>query len=138
MKRSALFVTLVPLIAIAFLLVNFAHPPWTVVRIIGLILVLAAGTGLTVARLQLGNSFSIRPEAHALVTQGIYSKIRNPVYVFGVILFAGLLLFLNEPKWSWLLLILIAMQVLRARAESRVLEERFGDTYRRYRAATWF
>jgi protein-S-isoprenylcysteine O-methyltransferase Ste14 len=138
MKRSALFFTLVPPIAIAVLVVNFAHRPWTALQIVGLILVLSSGTGLTLARLQLGNSFSIRPEAHALVTQGIYSKIRNPVYVFGVILFAGLLLFLNEPKWSWLLLILIAMQVLRARAESRVLEERFGDTYRRYRAATWF
>jgi protein-S-isoprenylcysteine O-methyltransferase Ste14 len=138
MKRSALFFILVPLIAIAFVLVNFAHPPWTPVRILGLLITLAAGTALTVARLQLGNSFSIRPEAHELVTRGIYSKIRNPVYVFGAFLVAGLLLYLDQLRWLWILLLLIPIQLLRARAESRVLEDRFGDDYRRYRASTWF
>ena len=138
MKRSALFVTVVPLIAIAFLLVNFAHPPWTLARIFGLVLVLAAGVALTMARVQLGNSFSLRPEAHELVTRGIYSKISNPIYVFGAILIIGLLLFLDQPKWFLVLLVIIPMQIIRARAESKVLEERFGDTYRRYKSQTWF
>ncbi|MGA2418877.1 MAG: isoprenylcysteine carboxylmethyltransferase family protein [Candidatus Acidiferrum sp.] len=138
MKRSALVVTVVPLVAVAFLLVNFAPAPWTPVRIFGLLVVLASGAALTIARLQLGNSFSIRPEAHELVVTGIYSRVRNPVYVFGVLLLAGLLLYLDRPKYSWLLLILIPMQVLRARAESRVLEERFGDAYRQYKSRTWF
>ena len=35
------------------------------------------------------------------------------------------------------LLPLIALQVWRARAEARVLEERFGEEYLRYRAQTW-
>jgi protein-S-isoprenylcysteine O-methyltransferase Ste14 len=138
MKRSALIVTIVPLVAIAFLLVNFAHPPWTLARMFGLVLVLDAGVALTVSRVQLGNSFSLRPEAHELVTRGIYSKIRNPIYVFGAILIAGLLLFLNQPKWLLVLLIIIPVQIVRARAEGRVLEERFGDTYRRYKDQTWF
>jgi protein-S-isoprenylcysteine O-methyltransferase Ste14 len=30
------------------------------------------------------------------------------------------------------------MQVWRARNEARVLEAKFGDTYRQYRAKTWF
>jgi protein-S-isoprenylcysteine O-methyltransferase Ste14 len=138
MKRSALFVTVVPMVAIAFLMVNFAHPPWTPIRLFGLLLTLAAAVALTVARVQLGNSFSLRPEAHELVTQGIYSKISNPIYVFGAILIAGLLLFLNQPKWLLILLVIIPMQIIRARAESKVLEERFGDAYRRYRSQTWF
>src|SRR5271170_7415640 len=138
MKRSALIVTIVPLVAIAFLLVNFAHPPWTLARMFGLVLVLAAGVALTVSRVQLGNSFSLRPEAHELVTRGIYSKIRNPIYVFGAILIAGLLLFLNQPKWLLVLLIIIPAQIVRARAESKVREGRFGNTYRRYKSQTWF
>src|SRR5271168_1143422 len=138
MKRSALIVTVVPLAAVAFLLVKFAPSPWTPLRILGLLVVLACGAALTIARLQLGNSFSIRPEAHALVTTGIYSRIRNPVYVFGILLLAGLLLYLDRPKYFWLFLIVIPMQVLRARAESRVLEERFGDAYRQYKSHTWF
>jgi protein-S-isoprenylcysteine O-methyltransferase Ste14 len=138
MKRSALFVTVVPLVAIAFLVLNFAHPPWTLIRIFGLLLMLAAAIALTVARVQLGNSFSLRPEAHELVTRGIYSRISNPIYVFGAILITGLLLFLEQPKWLLLLLIIIPVQVVRARAESKVLEERFGDAYRRYKSQTWF
>jgi protein-S-isoprenylcysteine O-methyltransferase Ste14 len=30
------------------------------------------------------------------------------------------------------------VQIVRARAEGRVLEERFGDAYRRYKDQTWF
>jgi protein-S-isoprenylcysteine O-methyltransferase Ste14 len=138
MKRSALIVTVVPIVGIPLLLLNFAPSSWTPGRIFGLFLVLVAGTALTVARFQLGNSFSIRPEAHELVTKGIYSKIRNPIYVFGFILIAGLLLFLNRPEWFWAFLILIPVQVMRARAEGRVLEERFGDAYRHYKSQTWF
>jgi len=138
MNRSALIITVVPIVGIPLLLLKFAPSSWTPVRIFGLLLVLAAGTGLTVARFQLGNSFSLRPEAHELVTKGIYSKIRNPIYVFGVILFAGLLLFLDQPKWFWAFLILIPVQAMRARAEGRVLEERFGDAYRHYKSQTWF
>src|SRR5271170_1879217 len=138
MKRSALIVTVVPIIGIPLLLLNFAHPPWTSVRIFGLLLVLVAGAALTVARVQLGNSFSLRPEAHELVTRGIYSKISNPIYVFGAILITGLVLFLNQPKWLLVLLVIILMQIVRARAESKVREGRFGNTYRRYKSQTWF
>jgi len=31
-----------------------------------------------------------------------------------------------------------AMQAVRAKKESAVLEEAFGDEYRRYKAQTWF
>jgi protein-S-isoprenylcysteine O-methyltransferase Ste14 len=30
------------------------------------------------------------------------------------------------------------IQVLRARKESKVLEEKFGDEYRQYKRSTWF
>jgi protein-S-isoprenylcysteine O-methyltransferase Ste14 len=35
------------------------------------------------ARHQLGASFAVRAEATKLVTHGIYSKIRNPICLFG-------------------------------------------------------
>jgi protein-S-isoprenylcysteine O-methyltransferase Ste14 len=43
------------------------------------------------------------------------------------------------PTW-WplaLLLLIIPMQIVRARREAAVLEAEFGDEYRRYRAGTW-
>jgi protein-S-isoprenylcysteine O-methyltransferase Ste14 len=33
---------------------------------------------------------------------------------------------------------LIPVQMMRARSEAKVLEEKFGEEYRRYRAGTWF
>jgi protein-S-isoprenylcysteine O-methyltransferase Ste14 len=30
------------------------------------------------------------------------------------------------------------MQIVRARAEGKALEERFGETYRQYKEQTWF
>jgi protein-S-isoprenylcysteine O-methyltransferase Ste14 len=138
MSRSALFVAIVPLAAFLYLAYLFARPPWTMLRITGLALMIAGLLFLTVARFQLGSSFSVAPEARQLVTHGIYSRIRNPIYVFSSAAIAGLILFLERPYFLLALLILILLQIVRARAESRVLEEHFGDAYRQYKANTWF
>jgi protein-S-isoprenylcysteine O-methyltransferase Ste14 len=138
MKRSALFTTLLPAIAIAGLLIKFSNLPWTALRTLGLFLAVAGLALVALARYQLGNSFTLVPQARALVTHGIYSKIRNPVYIFSALAIAGLFLYLNRPLFFWIFLILIPLQVIRARAESRVLEARFGDAYRQYCSQTWF
>jgi protein-S-isoprenylcysteine O-methyltransferase Ste14 len=138
MKRSALMVTIVPVLAIGYLVFEFAHPPWTPMRLWGLILMIPALILLTVSRIQLGNSFSVSPQAKQLVTHGIYSRIRNPIYVFGTIVFTGLFLFLERPYLLLLLMPVLILQISRARAEARILEEHFGDQYRQYKASTWF
>ena len=138
MKRSALMVTIIPLLAIAYLVYEFAHPPWTVMRLAGLLLMTPALILLTVSRIQLGNSFSVSPQATQLVTRGIYSCIRNPIYVFGTLVFTGLFLFLERPFLLLLLVPVLILQITRARAEARVLEAHFGDQYRQYKAQTWF
>jgi protein-S-isoprenylcysteine O-methyltransferase Ste14 len=138
MNRSALFVTLVPLIAISALIWGFWNLPYTPFRLAGLVLLAIGIPFLTIARFQLGDSFSVKPEAKALVSRGLYSKIRNPVYVFACFVLAGLFLYLERPALLFLLFPLIVLQVSRARAEARVLEEKFGEEYRAYRARTWF
>jgi protein-S-isoprenylcysteine O-methyltransferase Ste14 len=91
-----------------------------------------------VARLQLGASFSVRPEARRLVDTGLYSRLRHPIYVFGTAAF--LLVLLALQGWPALVIwaILIPVQIIRARREERVLAEAFGDDYEAYRGATWF
>jgi protein-S-isoprenylcysteine O-methyltransferase Ste14 len=37
-----------------------------------------------------------------------------------------------------LFVVLIPLQIQRARTESKVLERAFGDEYRAYKARTWF
>jgi protein-S-isoprenylcysteine O-methyltransferase Ste14 len=111
---------------------------WDLQRDIGTTLVVLGIIGLAVARYQLGRSFAIRAEAYQLVTRGIYSKIRNPIYVSGTILFAGIVLIIHKPVGWLLVLAIIVLQTVRARREARVLEAAFGDAYREYRRKTWF
>ena len=40
-----------------------------------------------VARWQLGDAFSLTAKAQHQVTRGLYSKIRHPIYVFGMLAF---------------------------------------------------
>lgn len=127
----------VALFALVRLQVTGAASPSTM-RVIGLALAIPAFICWVVARIQLGNSFSIQAKATALVSHGIYSKIRNPVYVFGTILIVGIILWLGHPIWLLVLLIIIPMQMWRAKKEAQVLEAKFGDAYRDYRAKTWF
>jgi protein-S-isoprenylcysteine O-methyltransferase Ste14 len=91
------------------------------------------------ARHQLGKSFTVSAQAKALVTTGLYSKIRNPIYFFGGVAFVGVFLaWGNMYSLTGVIAIYLTMQILRARKESAVLEQAFGDEYRRYKAQTWF
>ena len=72
------------------------------------------------------------------MTTGIYSRIRNPIYVSSVIFILGLIVMMRRASWlALLLVIIIPMQTIRARQEARVLEAKFGDAYREYRKRTW-
>jgi protein-S-isoprenylcysteine O-methyltransferase Ste14 len=112
--------------------------PWNVQRYIGTALVVVGISCIAIARYQLGKSFSISAQARQLVTTGIYSKIRNPIYVFGAVLTAGVILVVHGPVLWVAFLVLIILQALHARREARVLEAAFGDAYREYRRKTWF
>jgi len=91
------------------------------------------------ARYQLGKSFTVTAQAKALVKTGLYSKIRNPIYFFGGVAFFGVFLAWGNPyALAGVIVFYSAMQLLRAKKESAVLEEAFGDEYRRYKASTWF
>jgi Putative protein-S-isoprenylcysteine methyltransferase len=90
------------------------------------------------ARLQLGNAFSVAAKAKYLVTTGLYSKIRNPVYFFGHIAIVATAVAWGKWIWIGLTLLGIPMQMMRAYREQQVLEAAFGDEYRRYKAQTWF
>jgi protein-S-isoprenylcysteine O-methyltransferase Ste14 len=107
-------------------------------RIAGVAIGISCFLLLALARIQLGRAFSVKAKATTLVTTGLYSRIRNPIYIFGGLGIAGFMLWANQP---WLLLIfvvLIPMQVWRSRVEARVLEEKFGAEYVEYKKKTWF
>jgi protein-S-isoprenylcysteine O-methyltransferase Ste14 len=112
--------------------------PWTVLRIAGAVLAIAGYSLLMTARLQLGKSFAISPQAKELVTHGLYARIRNPIYVSVGIMWFGVILALRL-YWLFLpLFALLVMQVFRVGKEAKVLEEKFGLAYLAYRKQTWF
>ncbi len=116
----------------------FYAGPWNVWRIVGLVIAVPSLVLLFIARFQLGRSFAVTPQAKVLVTRGLYSKIRNPMYVFSFLLVLGLLLAVHKPYLYPLLAIILVVQIVRVRQESRVLEAKFGEEYRQYRKRTWF
>jgi protein-S-isoprenylcysteine O-methyltransferase Ste14 len=138
-RKQNVFSIVQAVVICALLWFLFTLPkPWDLQREVGTALVLVGLVGIAVARFQLGRSFAIRAEAHQLVTRGIYSKIRNPIYVFGTILISGFVLIIHRPIGWLLVLAIIIMQIVRAHREARVLEAAFGDAYREYRSKTWF
>jgi protein-S-isoprenylcysteine O-methyltransferase Ste14 len=141
MDRGTIWRAWVPLIFGAWALaIVFAKGPGPhgLARWVGLAVAIIGFSGVILARRTLGRSFSIRPKATALVTTGIYSKIRNPIYVSGVVLLVGAAIMVWRLDFLLVLLLIIPMQILRARRESRVLEGAFGEEYREYRRRTWF
>jgi protein-S-isoprenylcysteine O-methyltransferase Ste14 len=138
MDAGAKLVTIVPIIPVVIIVAAFWHHPWTPMRMAGLVTFLVSFVLLTITRVQLGNSFSVTPQAKKLVTHGIYSKLRHPVYVFSALFIFGISLYINMPLLLLLFVILIPIQVARARAEEKVLEEKFGAEYADYKRSTLF
>jgi protein-S-isoprenylcysteine O-methyltransferase Ste14 len=141
-RRSGLKLNYGSLALIAFFASIFlwraVELPWTAARIAGLALAIPAFLLLGLARIQLGRAFSVQAKASTLVTSGLYARIRNPIYVFGSLTVAGIVLWAGKP---WLLLafaVLAPLQVYRARKEEHVLAEKFGEAYRAYKQKTWF
>jgi protein-S-isoprenylcysteine O-methyltransferase Ste14 len=141
MDRGSILRVWLPLVlglyAVYFVFVH-GPGPCDAVRWVGLVVCVVGLGGVILGRYTLGRSFSIAPKATALVTNGIYSRIRNPIYVSSVTFILGLVVMMRRALWlALLLIIIIPMQIIRARQEARVLEEKFGDAYREYRKRTW-
>ena len=55
-------------------------------RMAGVIVAVAAFSVACLARVQLGKAFAFTPQAKGLVTKGLYSRFKHPMYIFGATL----------------------------------------------------
>jgi protein-S-isoprenylcysteine O-methyltransferase Ste14 len=92
----------------------------------------------TAARFQLGTSITVTAQAKQLVRRGLYSRIRNPIYVFRSVLIAGFILALGRPLGLLVLVVIVPFQMWRAHEGAKVLRASFGEQYEAYRRETWF
>ncbi|MEY3028754.1 MAG: hypothetical protein RL198_151 [Actinomycetota bacterium] len=91
--------------------------------VIGVAIALVAGFGL-------GSSLTASPIPRArasLVTTGLYSRVRHPIY-FGILL-AGFGILLDAGYWPQLIILLMLWLVLKTKAdfEESLLRQRFPD-----------
>jgi protein-S-isoprenylcysteine O-methyltransferase Ste14 len=74
--------------------------------------------------------------ATALVTTGIFRRLRNPMYVGIVLFLLGLAILLASDGMLAMTLVLVPVLHLGVvMREERYLEAKFGDAYRRYKEA---
>jgi protein-S-isoprenylcysteine O-methyltransferase Ste14 len=125
-------------VAVLALGIQSTHAGWPWMRIAGICLLLLTIVWVVVARWQLGGAFSVRPRAHHLVTTGLYKRIRNPIYVVTPFVLVAFALILGRWWPVLLLVVVIPIQIMRARREAEVLRSAFGAEYDQYRAQTWF
>lgn len=112
--------------------------PVTIYTYIGLALMIPSFILLVIARLQLGSSFSVEAQANKLVTTGLYKRFRHPIYYFGIVLALGLGLFMQNRMILIACCAVIFIQLQRIRNEEKILQEKFGEEYLKYRKSTWF
>lgn len=107
-------------------------------HVTGVILTIIAFILWITARVQLGNAFSIAPEAKFIVRAGLYQKLRHPVYYFSILAGLGLSIYL----WRWplfvALILFIGLQTFRIRKEETLLVKLFGKEYSDYKQSSWF
>ena len=108
------------------------------IRIVGIVVAVGAFSLACLARMQLGEAFAVTPQAKGLVTRGLYSRIKHPMYISVDIALCGIAI--AAQRW-WVLLpllILIPMQIRNSHKESSLLLAKYGDAYRDYARKAWF
>jgi protein-S-isoprenylcysteine O-methyltransferase Ste14 len=110
------------------------HAPW--IRLLGLVILLAA-TALTLwARLALGAMWSAAPtvkQEHQLRTSGPYAVTRHPIYtgLLGMMLGTGLVA--GAGRWILYFPIYLVLVEFKIHIEERLMVAEFPDDYPHYR-----
>lgn len=117
--------------------------PGSVIRILGMAMVLAGSLVALYAQHYMGKSWRIgTAEGHlgAIVDTGPFGLSRNPVFVGQMLLFAGLVLVLPSVLQLAVALALTVAVILQVKIEERVLAKELGPAYDAYRRRVrrWF
>ena len=112
------YITLALFVVFAILFATNIHRfPLDSMRIVGLSIAIPSFVLFILARIQLGRSFSVEAKATSLVTTGLYSHIRNPIYFFGALMIAGIIVWTTKPVLFLVFVVLIPLQIYRSREE---------------------
>ncbi len=110
-----------------------ALPLW--LDILSVAIILSGLCAMIVSLSWLRRSFSVLPEARRLVTNGPYSFVRHPVYLFEELTFFGVMLQFVQP-WAFIVFATqLCFQLARMPFEERVLADAYPE-YAEYASRT--
>ncbi len=136
-RRLASTIAAVIIVLQLFGLHLFPFPISPALLLTGMGLLLTGTIIMVVARIELGNNwthaadYQIRKNQD-LVTTGIYSYIRNPIYSGALLVFIGAELIAG----SFLVILCVPIFIggyIQAKREERILERQFGKNYEKYK-----
>jgi protein-S-isoprenylcysteine O-methyltransferase Ste14 len=109
------------------IVVSPAHTGGTALLLVGDVVAVCGCAWLLASVFVLGRCFGVLPEARGLVLRGPYRLVRHPVYL-GEIFAIGGLMIAAPAAWNvFVLMLLVAAQLLRARLEEQALREAFPE-----------
>jgi protein-S-isoprenylcysteine O-methyltransferase Ste14 len=142
-KKSYIYLQLSSMAALFYALVDFIEYHFTrnpgfepAVIIIGFVMFLLSCIIRYQAIITLGKYYNPRVaiyHEHSLITRGIYSHIRHPIYISAILNVAAIAMIFNS--WGTLILAAVAVVpavVYRINIEEQFLLRHFGDEYKRY------
>jgi len=108
-----------------------------ILSVMGIVLAIISSIFWMISRIQLGASFSVKPEAKYMVTEGIYSKIKHPIYLFSSLAVLGSAMAIRNICLYLFCLLMTVVQITRARKEDALLKKTFKKDYENYSKKTW-
>lgn len=110
------------------------HTTW--VRIVGLVILVAATALAVWARLALGAMWNAAPsikEKHELRTSGPYAITRHPIYTGLLGMMLGSVLLAGAGRWIVIFPVYVVLLEVKIRIEERLMLSEFPEEYPRYR-----
>jgi protein-S-isoprenylcysteine O-methyltransferase Ste14 len=113
------------LYAVASVLIFFYFWKSSLLSYIGILITLLGFFIWVIGRIELGDSFSILAKGKDIVTTGIYSKIRHPIYLGSFLVDVGLIIYTLKTFLTIFLIIYaitsIIIQCIRISHEEKIL-----------------
>lgn len=109
---------------------NEVVPGYLRISLAGLVLF----AGWYLARGGMKAVFGTRREAPGLISSGVFSIVRHPIYTGAVMFYLGATIFTLSIASAAFWVLIIIFYILIARYEERILTEAFGEEYLDYQA----
>jgi protein-S-isoprenylcysteine O-methyltransferase Ste14 len=106
--------------------------PWVGMGTIGLFSQTIGLLFMLLALVQLGDGFGVLPALRSLKTQGLYNRIRHPLYAAEILFIGGVVCQAISLLNVGILLVFIGLQLYRAMLEEQLLLAADNTTYQQY------